>query len=155
MKKGMSMQITDSVCSVLARKGYRVSSVPPDCPVRDALARMADEDIGALAVMDGDRLLGAFTERDYARKIILLGRSSAETTVAEAMTQPATCVNPGTSVDECMRLTVVSRSRHLFIMDDGKVAGVVSIGDLVSWIISVQAETITQLHGYIAGSYPG
>jgi CBS domain-containing protein len=149
------MQITDSVCSVLARKGYQVSSVPPDCPVRHALARMAEEDIGSLAVMDGDRLLGAFTERDYARKIILLGRSSAETTVAEAMTHPASCVQSGTSIDDCMRRMLMSRSRHLFVMDEGKVVGVVSIGDLVNWIISAQAETIMQLHGYIAGSYPG
>ena len=149
------MEITDSVRSVLSRKGHSVSFVPPGCPVRDALARMADEDIGALAVMEGDRLLGVFTERDYARKIILLGRSSAETTVAEAMTQPATCVQPGTPVDDCMRLMLVSRSRHLFAMEHGKVVGIVSIGDLVNWIISAQAQTITQLHGYIAGSYPG
>jgi signal-transduction protein with cAMP-binding, CBS, and nucleotidyltransferase domain len=154
-RKSHAMDITDSVRSVLARKGYHVSWVPALCPVRDALERMAAEDIGALAVMDGDRLLGVFTERDYARKIILLGRSSAETTVAEAMTHPATCVTSGTTVDDCMRLMVVNRSRHIFVMEDGKVAGVVSIGDLVNWIISVQADTITQLQGYIAGSYPG
>jgi len=148
------MEITDAVRLVLARKGYHVSAVPADCPVLDALKRMADEDIGALAVMEGDRLLGVFTERDYARKIVLLGRSSAETTVAEAMTHPATKVNPAASVDECMRLMVSNRSRHIFVMDEGKVLGLVSIGDLVNWTISAQAHTIAHLHGYIAGSYP-
>ena len=148
------MEATDTVRSILARKGSRVIAVSPGVSVLEALGRMAAEDIGAVAVMEGDRLVGAFTERDYARKIVLLGRSSAETTVAEAMTQPATCVRPETTVDDCMRGILVNRSRHLFVMEDGHVAGVISIGDLVNWIISAQAQTINHLQSYISGCYP-
>jgi CBS domain-containing protein len=148
------MESTDPVRMVLARKGHKVSFVPPECLVRDALARMADEDIGALAVMGDERLIGVFTERDYARKVILLGKSSAETTVNEVMTQPATRVHPETTVDDCMRGMLVNRSRHLFVMEDQKVVGVISIGDLVNWVISAQAQTITHLQSYITGNYP-
>ncbi|HXJ39001.1 MAG TPA: CBS domain-containing protein, partial [Bryobacteraceae bacterium] len=108
------MESTDTVRCILARKGNRVISVPPEASVLDALTRMAGEDVGAVAVMKDGHLLGAFTERDYARKLVLLGRSSAETSVAEAMTQPATCVRPETTVDDCMRGILVTRSRHLF-----------------------------------------
>jgi CBS domain-containing protein len=116
---------------------------------------MADEDIGALAVMHQGRLIGIFSERDYARKLVLLGRTSQETTVAEAMTMPPTCVPPDETVESCMRIMVMNRSRHLFVREGGQLLGLVSVGDLVNWTISAQAETIHQLSTYIAGGYPG
>jgi len=149
------MESTDPVRFVLERKGFEVYSVSPDTSVYDALARMAEEDIGALAVMSAGRLAGVFSERDYARKVILLGRSSKDTLVSEVMSHPATCVSPQTTIDECMRMMVTQRCRHLMVTDRDRPMGIVSIGDLVNWIISAQADTIVHLHKYIAGSYPG
>lgn len=149
------MGITGTLRSVLSRKGSAVSSISPDATVYEAVARMADEDIGALAVIKNDRLLGIFSERDYARKVILLGRSSKETTVADAMTHPAICVPPEESVEDCMRLMITRRNRHVLVLDHGELCGIVSIGDLVNSIISAQAETIDHLTSYIAGGYPG
>lgn len=148
------MEFTGTVRSVLAHKGCAVSSISPDATVFQAVARMAEEDIGALAVTDGRRLVGIFSERDYARKVILLGRSSKDTMVWEAMTQPPGCVTPDVSVEDCMRLMITQRNRHLLVLDHGELAGIVSIGDLVNWIISAQAEQIDQLTHYIVGSYP-
>jgi CBS domain-containing protein len=99
--------------------------------------------------------VGLFSERDYARKVILQGRVSRETPVYEVMSTPAVWVAPEDTVDECLRTMTRNRVRHLPVVEDGRVAGIVSIGDLVNWVISVQAETIGQLHSYIAGSYPG
>jgi CBS domain-containing protein len=149
------MQFNDPVCSVLARKGWKVFSIPPETSVLTAVRQMADKDIGALAVIEGGRLVGMFSERDYARKIILQGRVSRETPVYEVMSTPAESVAPDETVDDCLRLMTRTRVRHLPIVENGRVAGIVSIGDLVNWMISVQAETIGQLHSYIAGSYPG
>jgi CBS domain-containing protein len=149
------VEFTDAVRNVLNRKGSEVFSVSPDASVFDAVARLAEEDIGALAVMEGARLVGVFSERDYARKVILLGRSSKDTRVSEAMTQPATCVPPDATIDDCMRIMVTDRTRHLMVVQHDRLMGIVSIGDLVNWMISTQAETIDRLHSYIAGSYPG
>jgi CBS domain-containing protein len=148
------MVFTDSVRLLLARKGSKVCSISPDAPVLEALAVMAKEDIGALAVLEKGRPLGIFSERDYARKVILLGRSSAHTRVSEVMSRPAPCVTPEDTVDSCMRIMTSGRIRHLLAVESDEVTGIVSIGDLVSWMISVQADTIGQLHDYIAGSYP-
>ncbi|MES1262361.1 MAG: CBS domain-containing protein [Acidobacteriota bacterium] len=148
------MEVTGTVHSVLARKGSAVSSISPDATVYEAVARMAEEDIGALAVIENRRLAGIFSERDYARKVILLGRSSKDTKVSEAMTHPAVCVLPEESVEDCMRLMSARRNRHVLVLDRGELCGIVSIGDLVNWIISAQAETIDHLTNYIAGSYP-
>lgn len=149
------MELHDSVRSLLGRKGWKVYSVPPEASVLAALRIMADKDIGAVAVVENERLIGLFSERDYARKIILYGKASRETPVHEVMTTPADFVGPDETVDECMRLMTRNRVRHLPVVEKGRVSGMVSIGDLVNWIISAQAQTIGQLHSYIAGSYPG
>lgn len=149
------MEFNDPVRSVVARKGWKVYSIPPETSVLTAVRQMADKDIGVLAVIDGGLLVGLFSERDYARKVILQGRVSRETPVYEVMSTPAVWVAPEDTVNECLRTMTRNRVRHLPVVEDGRVAGIVSIGDLVNWVISVQAETIGQLHSYIAGSYPG
>lgn len=149
------MEFNDAVRSVLARKGWKVYSIPPETSVLTAVRVMADKDIGALAVIERGELVGMFSERDYARKIILQGRVSRETPVYEVMTSPAIIVRPEETVDECMHIMTRTRVRHLPVVDNGRVVGVISVGDLINWMISSQAETIGQLRSYIAGNYPG
>ncbi|MBI3940807.1 MAG: CBS domain-containing protein [Acidobacteria bacterium] len=116
---------------------------------------MSDKNIGATLVMSGDRLVGILSERDYARKVLLRGQSERQTRVREIMTAPVITVSPLCSVDECMRIITANRIRHLPVVDNDKVVGVISIGDLVNWIISTQEATIQHLQGYITGQYPG
>jgi CBS domain-containing protein len=149
------MQLNEKIHSVLERKGRLLFSVAPDTSVFDALGKMADKDVGALAVVGEDGLCGVISERDYARKVILLGKSSRETCVADVMSSPAPTVTPGDTIDDCLRMMTDYRLRHLIVMEDGTPAGIVSIGDLVNWIILAQDEMIGQLHSYIAGNYPG
>ena len=149
------METSDTVNSVLRQQSYHVWSVTPETSVYDALALMADKQIGALLVISGAKLAGIFSERDYARKVILMGRSSKDTRVAEIMTTPAISVTPEHTVDKCMRLMTEHRVRHLPVVQNEGVTGIVSIGDLVNWIITRQEETIHQLHEYISGTYPG
>ena len=148
------MKFADSVRMVLERKGGGIFSVTPEASVYDALREMADRDIGALLVVRKQQPLGIFSERDYARKVILLGRSSMETTVEEVMSPPA-CVAATDSIDSCLHLMTSARVRHLAVMEGAEVTGMVSIGDLVNWMISTQAETIDHLQSYITSSYPG
>src|SRR3982074_1324260 len=148
------MELLDPVLTVLTSKGGDVKSVTPESSVYDALALMARADIGALLVMTGSRLVGVFSERDYARKVILKGKASKETPIWEIMSSPPIVVRPDQTVDECMRLMTEHRVRHLPVVDQGQVVGIVSIGDLVNWTITRQEEHIQQLQQYIAGSYP-
>jgi CBS domain-containing protein len=150
-----AMQLSDNIRSILADKGTLIFSVSPSSPVYDAIETMSDRHIGALLVMSGSELVGIFTERDYARKLILQGKSSKDTTVAEVMTPDPLTVAPEDSIDHCMHLMTENRVRHLPVMESGQVVGVVSIGDLVKAIISAHEATIAQLHSYIAGVYPG
>ena len=136
---------------LLADKGNRIYSVAPDEPVLAAIRTMADHTIGALLVMRGETLVGVISERDYARKVILKGRASAQTPVNEIMSSPPVTVTPEHDVMECMRLCTDSRIRHLPVVDNGRVVGVVSIGDLVKAVIDEQSVQIEQLHRYIAG----
>jgi CBS domain-containing protein len=136
---------------LLEAKGNAVYTIAPDAPVLDAIRAMAERGIGALLVMRAGELTGIVSERDYARKVILKGRSSRDTPVAEIMTPAPLCVSPTSSVDECMRLCTDRRVRHLPVMDGGKITGVVSIGDLVKAVIDDQALEIDQLQRYIAG----
>lgn len=147
------MKFDDPILNVLERKGWAVYSVSPTTTVYDALREMSRRDVGSLAVMDGARLVGILSERDYSRKVILLGRSSMDTSVEEVMS-PAASVLPSDSVDHCLHLMASARLRHLTVVDRGEVVGVVSIGDLVNWVISAQAATIDHLHHYIAADYP-
>lgn len=148
------MQVTDSIASVLEFKGHNVFNVEPEASVYEALELMADKQIGALLVISRGKLIGLLSERDYARKIVLRGRSSRETRVEDIMTSPVVCASPEDTVDECMRVMTINRIRHLPVAQGDRVLGVVSIGDLVNWIITAQAETIDHLNSYIAGAYP-
>ena len=146
--------MAETIGWILRNKSGSIWSIAPDATVYDALATMAEREVGALLVMTGGKLVGIISERDYARKILLQGRSSNETTVQEIMTGEMYTVTPGDSVDECMRIMTHNRIRHLPVFDTGKLVGVISIGDLVNAIISEQAQTIGHLHTYIGANYP-
>lgn len=148
------MKLNDTLGHLLDRKGHDVWSIDPDTSVYDALVLMAEKRIGALPVLSGGGPVGLFSERDYARKVVLKGKSSKETKVKEIMTTPVICVTPDHTVEECMEIMTSKRFRHLPVMEADKLVGFVSIGDLVNWIISAQEATIHQLHNYITGSYP-
>lgn len=148
------MRVLDPVLFILRKKGTEVWHVTSDATVYDAMKMMADKDVGALLVIDDERLAGVVSERDYARKVILKGRSSKETLVGEIMSEPMITITPECSVDEAMRLITTNRIRHLPVVCDGKVHGVISIGDLVQWISFAQDHTIEQLENYIEGKYP-
>ena len=136
---------------LLHRKGYDVWSVDVDEPVLEAIQIMADRHIGALPVLRNGELAGMVSERDYARKVILLARSSAETSVWEIMTSPVVTVGPGEDIHRCMELMTEQRIRHLPVIEEGRMVGVISIGDLVRAVIEEQQETITQLERLITG----
>jgi CBS domain-containing protein len=135
---------------ILRSKGQTVHAVRPTDSVLEALGVMARHDIGGVLVLDGERLAGIFTERDYARKVVLAGRSSKDSPVSAVMTSHVICVAPHRTVDECMALMTDKRVRHLPVLDHKRVVGVVSIGDLVKETIAEQQFTITQLQLYIA-----
>ena len=148
--------ITDKIALVLENKDVRtVLSIAPERSVYEALEMMAEHDIGALLVISDDRVIGILSERDYARKCILLGHPSKSTRVSEIMTRTVVSVSPQQTVDECLSLMTEHHFRHLPVLEGDAVIGVVSIGDLVKWVISEQAQQIEALEGYIAGAYPG
>ena len=149
------MQPVDKIDSVLKLKGGQIWSVAPTATVYEAIEKMSAKGIGALLVMADGRLAGIISERDYARKVILRDRSSKQTQVQEIMTSPVVTVTPQHSVEECMRMMTENRVRHLPVLDRDRVVGIISIGDLVNWIISAHEETIGHLQSYIAGNYPG
>jgi len=138
-----------TVKEILEAKSHKLLSISPQASVLDALKLMADKDVGALVVLDGEGLAGIFSERDYARKVILHGKSSRATPVSEIMTHKVVCVRPDQSVEECMALMTDKRIRHLPVLDDRKVIGVISIGDVVKELISEQRFVIEQLEHYI------
>lgn len=129
-------------------------SISPEAAVLAAIRAMAEHRVGALLVMEGEALVGIVSERDYARKVILEGRSSKETLVREIMTQPVISVSPAATVDECMQLMTERRIRHLPVLEGQTVKGVVSIGDLVQWLLSAHEVMVDQLNNYITGRYP-
>ena len=140
-----------TVRDILAAKGHRVWSVDPGASVFDALRLMAEKEIGALVVMEGDKVVGILSERDYARKVVLLGRTSPTTAVKEIMTSPVVYTHSDQSIEECMALVTEKRVRHLPVMSEGKLVGLISIGDLVKSIIADHKFIIEQLVRYISG----
>ena len=149
------MKLVDPVSLILGRKGREVFSISPEASVYEAIEMMSDRHVGALMVLAAGSLVGVISERDYARKVILQGKSSKQTEVREIMTSPVVTAAAASNVDECMRIMTTHRIRHLPVVDGDRVVGVLSIGDLVNWIISAQEETIGQLQDYIVGKYPG
>jgi CBS domain-containing protein len=149
-----SIAVVESIASILKTKGGDVWSLPPTATVYEAVEMMADKAVGALAVLSDGKLVGIVSERDYARKVILKGKSSKDTLVGEIMSSPVVTVDACRTVVECMRIMTAHRIRHVPVLDGGALAGIVSIGDLVKSIISAQAETIKQLRSYVTGQYP-
>ena len=149
-----AVKLYDAVERILRQKGSQVYSIAPHVTVYEAVEEMAAKDIGSLVVMDGTDVVGIISERDYVRNVALKGRSSKDVKVHEIMSSPAITVNAKTTVDECMRYMTDKRCRHLAVVDGGQLVGVVSIGDLVNWIITTQDFTIQQLEDYISGKYP-
>jgi CBS domain-containing protein len=148
------MELAGTIGSLIGNKGGQIWSLEPAASVYDAIAMMAEKQVGALAIIDRGKLLGIVSERDYARKVILKGKSSRETPVTEIMSSPVITVTPTHTVGECMRIITEKRFRHLPVVEGDRVVGMVSIGDLVNWVISEQQETISHLEAYISGT-PG
>jgi len=147
------MNPNGTIEEILNHKGNAVWRVSPEMMVFDAIQMMADKNIGSLLVTEGEKLVGIITERDYTRKVALKGKSSKQTAVREIISGQLVKVQPDNTVEDCMRLMTEHRIRHLPVLDGGKIVGVISIGDLVNWIISAQSSTIQQLQTYISG-YP-
>ncbi len=148
------MNPNGSIGEILAHKGSQVWSIAPEATVFDAIQMMSDKNVGALLVIEGEQLVGIITERDYTRKVALKGKVSKQTAVREILTGVIVKANPDSTVEECMRLMTDHRVRHLPVLEGERIVGIVSIGDLVNWIISAQTSTIHQLQTYIAG-FPG
>ena len=140
-----------TVRQLLESKPVEIHAVPPDAPVIEAIRSMAEHHVGALLVMEGARLAGILSERDYARKVVLQGRSSKDTPVRAIMTADVVTVTPETTVPACMQVVTQHRIRHLPVMESGEVAGMISIGDLVAAVIEDQQHELDQLQRYIAG----
>jgi CBS domain-containing protein len=149
-----TMKLTEPISAILNRKGSEVWCVAPGQSVYEAIEMMADKAVGVLLVISDDKLVGIISERDYARKVVLRGRSSKATRIEEIMTSPVIFVTPKHTVDDCMVVMTNHRIRHLPVMENNRLVGIISIGDLVKWIISQQDERIQQLETYITGSYP-
>jgi len=143
-----------TIASILSKKGGEIWSVEPEATVYDTIALMAQKGVGAMLVVSSGELAGIVSERDYARKVMLLGRTSKDTLVKDIMTSKVITATPEYTVDDCMRIVTHNHIRHLPVLDAGKLVGVVSIGDLVNAIIESQAHTIDQLNTYISGKYP-
>lgn len=148
------MKISGTISNILHNKGRQVWSISPEASVLDAIRLLAEKNVGALLVLDGERLVGMLSERDYTRKIVLKGRSSKDTKVGEVVSTPVITVTPETTVDDCLHLMTEKRIRHLPVVAQDKVVGVVSIGDLVNWVITAQSSALEQMQSYLTGGYP-
>jgi CBS domain-containing protein len=149
------MDVSGQIGAILNQKSREIFSVSPDSTVHDAVAMMDEKNVGALLVMKGKQLVGMISERDYTRKVMLRGKRSADTKVSEIMSSNLTVAHPSEGVEECLRVMTDKRFRHLPVVDGDKVVGVISIGDLVKHVISVQNATIAHLESYIHGGFTG
>ena len=150
------MEMTGTARDILQTKGGgEVWTTTPDQTVYDAIRLMGEKNVGALVVIEQGEIAGVLSERDYSRKVVLCGRTSRDTRVGDIIERPAITVGPAESVESCMHLMTAKRIRHLPVLEEGKLAGLVSMGDLVRWVMHSQQQTIQQLHGYISGEYPG
>jgi signal-transduction protein with cAMP-binding, CBS, and nucleotidyltransferase domain len=147
------MDVAGTVSMLLAQKPQQVWSIGPGATVFDAIQHMADKNVGSVLVMQDGKLLGILSERDYTRKVILKGKSSKQTPVSEIMTPDPYTVTPATGISECMKLITEKRVRHLPVLRDGQPIGMVSVGDLMKWVMAAQSSTIDQLQSYITGGY--
>ena len=148
------MEFREPVRNVLSHKGHEVASISPEASVYDAIALMAEKGIGALLVTSQGKLVGILSERDYARKVVLKGKHTRDTSVSEIMSSPVLTVRPDETIEECMKIVTENRIRHLPVMEADRIVGIVSIGDLVKWIVTEQQKTIKELESYITGRYP-
>ena len=146
------MKMSMPISALLHQRSPELWSISPDATVFEAVKLMAEKNVGALPVMSGQRLEGLFTERDYARKVVLHGKSSKDTRVGEIVSSHVITVTPDDTVEACMKLMTENRVRHLPVLQGEQVVGIISIGDVVNWTISTQDATITQMEQYIAGS---
>jgi len=147
------MDVSGNISAILNQKSGEIYSVSPDATVFDAVSLLAEKNVGAVLVMDGEKLVGLLSERDYTRKVMLRGKRSRETSVAEIMSADLKVVNPREAVQDCLRLMTDKRVRHLPVVDGDKVVGIISIGDLVKWVIDCQSAAIAHLESYIHGGY--
>jgi CBS domain-containing protein len=149
------MDVSGNISAILGQKSAEIFSVSPEATVFEAITMMAEKNVGALLVMDGEKLVGMFSERDYTRKVVLRGKRSREIKVAEIMSSNLIVTHLQEGVEKCLRLMTDKRIRHLPVLDGEKVIGIISIGDLVKWVISCQSATIAHLENYISGGYTG
>ena len=149
------MEIHGTVHDILQHKGGAVWATTSQSTVYDAIGLMGEKNIGALIVVEDGEVVGVLSERDYSRKVVLQGRTSRDTLVGEILSRPAITVNSGDSIETCLQLMTKRRIRHLPVVDNGRLKGLVSMGDLVNWVMQSQRHTILQLQGYISGEYPG
>lgn len=147
------MDVSGTIDAILAQKGEQVHTISPDATVLDAVKLMADKNVGALLVTEGDKLVGLISERDYTRKIVLHGKRSRETPVREIMSTSLTVIHPHEPVDNCLRMMTEKRIRHLPVVKGDKVCAVISIGDLVKHVMSCQSAALEHLESYISGGY--
>jgi CBS domain-containing protein len=149
------MEIHGTVYDILHNKSGNICTTSPEDSVYDAIRQMGEKNIGALVVMENDQIVGVLSERDYSRKVVLQGRTSRDTKVGEIISRPAISVCSKDGIEKCMQLMTSNRIRHLPVIDENRLVGLISMGDLVTWVMHSQRHTIEQLQGYISGDYPG
>jgi CBS domain-containing protein len=149
------MDVSGTIEAILGQKGREIFSVSPDATVFEAVEQMANKNVGALLVVENGQLVGMISERDYTRKVMLRGKRSRETQVREIMSSELTVISPREPVENCLRMMTDKRIRHLPVLEGDTIRGIVSIGDLVKWVIATQSAAIQHLEMYISGGYTG